>query len=112
MGITPGTHNLTVVRRSDHSLSMQFLDAAGTAISLVGATITAECWDQSRSKKYADFSVTYVDRAAGRAKIELTDAQTVSLPDVAYYDVLLTASDGRREYYLTGKISTLQGYTS
>ena len=112
MGIKPGVHNFEVVRRSDHSLSLEFKDGNDAAISLMGSTVTAQCWDKARTQKFADFAVFYVDRSAGKVDISLTDAQTTALPDSVHYDVLVANSAGHRDYYLTGTVTVLQGYTS
>ena len=55
-------------------------------------------------------------RAAGGAAGAPSSLQNAELAfneqdDTLYYDVLLTDSDGIKEYYLEGKITTAQGYT-
>lgn len=112
MAITPGTYNITLQRRADFSITLQFKDSAGTPINLTGWSVAAQAWDQSRTIKYADFTVVYVDRAAGTITLSLTDDQTTTLPTEAYYDVLLINGSGLREYYLEGIIYISEGYTS
>ena len=48
----------------------------------------------------------------GTITVSLTDDQTTLLPDLAYYDVLLTNASGLKEYYLQGKITISEGYTA
>ena len=112
MAVSPGTYNMTVQRRSDHKIQLVFKDNGGTAINLTGWTVTAQTWNQARTKKYVDWTIAYTNRAAGTVDISLTDDQTTTLPDLSYYDVLLTDSTNLKEYYLEGKIETKQGYTS
>ena len=88
MAVSPGTYNISLQRRADYNVTLQFKDSTGTAIDLTGWTVAAQAWDQSRVKKYADFSVAYTDRPAGTVAISLTDEQTVTLPNEAWYDVL------------------------
>ena len=111
MAVQPGTYNFTLQRRADYSLDMQFKDGSDAAIDLTGYTVYAQAWDENRTRKSADFSVTYVSRSEGKISLSLTDAQTATLPNKLAYDVLLEDSGGTREYYLEGIISVSQGYT-
>ena len=112
MSVQPGTYNITIQRRADYSVLLQFKDSNDTAVDLTGWTAAAQAWNKARSKKYADFSVTYTDRLTGQIKIGLTDAQTEVLPNEMYYDVLLTDTAGIKNYYLEGVINVSEGYTS
>lgn len=111
MAIAPGTYNISLQRRADYSITLQFKDSNNTAIDLTGWTVAAQAWDQGRTTKYADFAVTYTDRATGTVAIALTDEQTTSFPNEAYYDVLLTNTAGLKEFYLEGAIYVSEGYT-
>ena len=113
MAIQPGIYNFTLQRRSDHSIPLLFKDGNDAAINLTGYTVEAQVWDQSRTIKYADFTTTYTDRSAGSVSIALTDTQTETfMTDQLYYDVLLTAPSGSKEYYLEGIIYVSEGYTA
>ena len=113
MAIAPGTYNMTVQRRSDHSVPIVLKDNSGTAINLTGFTVAAQVWEQTRTTKYADFAVTYTDRATGSVSITLTDVQTATFtPDILRYDVLLVNGAGAKEYYLEGTIYMSEGYTT
>jgi len=112
MSIQPGQHNISVQRRADYDLSLQFKDSAGANINLTGWTAYAQVWDRGRSTKYADFAVTYTDRTTGQISIALTDTQTATFPNEAFYDVLLEDSSGLRNYYLEGIVYVSEGYTA
>jgi len=112
MAVSPGTYNFTVQRRSDHNVTLQFKDSGGSAIDLTGFTVQAQAWDKARTNKYADFSVTYTNRATGTVAIGLTSSQTESFSAEAYYDVLLTDPSSVKEYYLQGVIYVSEGYTA
>ncbi len=113
MAITPGTYNMTVQRRADHSVQLVFKDNNNAAISLIGYTVAAQVWDEPRSNKYADWGVTYTNRSTGTVDIALTDVQTATFtPDVLKYDVALTNPAGLKEYYLEGTIFVSEGYTA
>jgi hypothetical protein len=112
MAVAPGTYNISLQRRADYYVTLQFKDAADTAIDLTGWTVAAQAWDKTRTTKHADFAVDYTDRAAGTVKISLTDEQTALLPNEAYYDVLLTDTAEIKEYYLEGIIYVSEGYTA
>ena len=113
MAIAPATYNMTIQRRSDHSIQLVFKDSNNSAINLTGFTVEAQVWDEPRSNKYADWTVTYTDRVAGTIDMALTDTQTATFtPNVLRYDVLLTNGAGLKEYYLEGNIFISEGYTA
>jgi hypothetical protein len=112
MAIAPGTYNISLQRRADHSITLQFKDSTNAAINLTGWTVAAQAWNRARTTKYADFTVTYTNRVTGTIAIALTDEQTATFPDEAYYDVLLTNPSGLKEYYLEGAIYVSEGYTA
>lgn len=111
MAIQPGIYNFTLQRSADHAFVLVFKDSAGTAINLTNWTVASQVWNQTRTTKYADFTVTYTDRAAGTVTLSLSDETTVGFPDELWYDVLLTNPSGLKEYYLEGTIYVEQGYT-
>jgi len=112
MSIHPGRYDDTIQRRAVYDLTLQFKDSENKAIDLTGWTVAAQIWDKARTVKYADFTVTYTNRVNGLVKISLTDVQATSLPDTCYYDVLLTDTTGRKEYYLEGTFYVSEGYTT
>jgi len=112
MSVQPGTYNITLQRRADYSVLLQFKDSTGTVINLTGYTAYAQVWNEGRTTKYADFSVAYTDRTNGQITISLTDTQTATFIDELRYDVLLEDGSGNREYYLEGVIFVSQGYTA
>lgn len=112
MAISPGTYNISLQRRADYSITLQFKDSTDTAINLTGWTVEAQVWNQARTTKYADFAVTYTNRSTGTVAIALTDTQTTTFPNEAYYDVLLTNTSGLKEYYLEGIMYVSEGYTA
>jgi len=112
MAVQPGTYNITLQRRADYSVLLQFKDSNDAAIDLTGWTAAAQAWNKERSTKHADFGIAYTNRLSGEVTISLTDTQTELFPDEAYYDVLLTDTTGLKEYYLEGVISVSEGYTA
>ena len=112
MSVQPGTYNISLQRRADYSVTLQFKDATATPINLTSWTVAAQVWNKARSTKYADFTITYTNRSTGTVAIALTDEQTALFPDEAYYDVLLTNPAGLKEYYLEGAIYVSEGYTA
>jgi len=110
--IQPGVYNITLQRRADYSVLLDFKDSNKAAINLTGWTVAAQVWDQGRSKKYADFTVDYVNLAQGRVRLRLGYAATTTFPNETVYDVLLIDTNGVREYYLEGTILSQEGYTT
>jgi hypothetical protein len=112
MAVSPGTYNISLQRRADYSVQLQFKDSAGAPIDLTAWSAAAQAWNKDRTTKYADFNIAYTNRASGTITISLTYTQTASFPDEVYYDVLLTNPAGIKEYYLEGIIYVSEGYTS
>ena len=112
MAVQPGTYNITLQRRADYSVLLQFKDSSDAVINLTGYTVYAQVWNEGRTTKYADFSVAYTNRTNGQITISLTDTQTATFIDELRYDVLLEDGSGSREYYLEGVIFVSQGYTA
>jgi hypothetical protein len=112
MSVQPGQYNISLQRRADYELALQFKDSTGANLNLTGWTAYAQVWNQGRTTKYADFAVTYTNRAAGQISIALTDTQTAGFPNEAFYDVLLEDTSGLRNYYLEGIVYVSEGYTA
>jgi|TARA_R100000231_G_scaffold91014_1_gene68676 hypothetical protein len=113
MAVTPGIYNMTIQRRTDHSIQIVFKDSSNNAIDLTGYTVEAQVWEETRTTKYADWAVTYTNRTTGTVDIALTDVQTATFtPNLLKYDVLLTNASGLKEYYLEGDIFMSEGYTA
>ena len=113
MAVIPGKKNFTVQRRADFPLRLTFKDSTGSAINLTGYTVAAQVYDDPRSTKYADFTVTYTNRTGGIVDISLSDTDTANFtPNVLKYDVLLTDGSGNKEYYLEGTLFVSEGYTA
>lgn len=112
MAVQPGTYNITLQRRADYSVLLQFKDSNDAVIDLTGYTAYAQVWNEGRTTKYADFAIAYTNRTNGQITISLTDTQTATFIDELRYDVLLEDGSGNREYYLEGIIFVSQGYTA
>lgn len=112
MAVSPGTYNISLQRRADYSVTLQFKDSTNAAINLTGWSVQAQIWNESRTTKYADFAVSYTNRSQGIVSLALTSNQTTTFPDQMNYDVLLTNPSGLKEYYLEGQIYVSEGYSS
>jgi hypothetical protein len=112
MAVQPGTFNIKLQRRADYSVLLQFKDGNDAVIDLTAYTAYAQVWNEGRTTKYADFSITYTNRINGQITISLTGTQTATFIDGLRYDVLLENGSGIREYYLEGAIFVSEGYTA
>jgi hypothetical protein len=112
MAISPGTYNISMQRRADYYVTLQFKDGTGAPINLTDWIAEAEIWNKQRTTKFADFTITYTNRATGTISLALTDTETTALPTKAYYDVLLINPSSLREYYLEGDVNVYEGYST
>jgi hypothetical protein len=112
MAIAPGTYDMTIQRRSDHSVSVTLKDSGGSAVNLTGYTISSQVWDSGRTSKAADATCAIISAVNGTWTWTLTDTQTTTFTADEYkYDVRLT-NGGLHEYWLEGTIYMSEGYTA
>ena len=113
MAIIAGIADFTVAKRNDFPLTLTFKDSNGDAINLTGYTVEGEVYNEDRTTKFADWSVTYTNRANGIVDIKLDDTDTTNftLPSL-FYDIQLTEPAGNKFQYLKGTLFITEGYTS
>jgi len=112
MAILPGKYDITLRRRSDFGLIFQIKDSNSVPIDLADWVVEAEIWNTKRTKKYVDFTVEYLDRFNGKFKISLSIADSELVPNNSSYDILLTNTEGLKEYYVAGSVLVQEGYTA
>ena len=112
MSIQPAKLNIKVQRRSTFNYFVELLDEDDNPIDLTGASVYSQIWDKSRSVKYTDFSIEYIDRLLGRFYWVLTAAASISLPCECFYDMLLVDSLSTPYYLAEGLVFVSEGYTS
>ena len=113
MAISPGTYDMTIQRRSDHTVNVTLKDSTGTAVNLTGYSIASQVWDSGRTSKAADATISITNTTGGAFDWKLTDTQTTTFTAEEYkYDVRLTNPAGLHEYWLEGTIYMNEGYTA
>ena len=109
----PGSYNFTLQRRADHSFSVNLKDGNNNNENLTGKTILSQIWDEGRTTKLADATITVVSAEGGDVTWKVTDTQTTNMTDNIYrYDILKIEPNGDREYFLEGTIYMSEGYTA
>jgi hypothetical protein len=109
--IQPGNYDITIQQNGDFDQTFQLKDSNGTGINLAGSTVEAEIWTDGKKAKLVDFTVTMIDASIGKFKITLTDTQTSSLLQSAYYDIRVTDAAGVSYYWVRGQAILDVGYT-
>jgi hypothetical protein len=70
-------------------------------------------WDEARTSKAADASITVTNATGGLFTWKVTDTQTATFSADEYkFDILLTNGSGDKEYWVTGSIFMKEGYTA
>ena len=109
----PGKHNLEIYRRADHSFDVNLKDSNNANENLTGKTILSQIWDENRTAKLADATITVTSAAGGNVTWKVTDTQTATMTDNIYkYDILKIEANGDREYFIKGTIYMKEGYTA
>ena len=109
----PGKHNLEIYRRADHSFDVNLKDGNNANENLTGKTILSQIWDENRTAKLADATITVTSAAGGNVTWKVTDTQTATMTDNIYkYDILKIEANGDREYFIKGTIFMKEGYTA
>ena len=111
MSFSPGVLNLEIYRRSDWDQPITLKDSSGSAIDLSSYTALAQIWTQDRTKKFLDITCTITNASTGSLTLSLTDAETTTLPDSAYWDLRLTTGTTSR-FWLQGTCSAKEGYSA
>ncbi|MBP98744.1 hypothetical protein CMK18_22580 [Candidatus Poribacteria bacterium] len=113
MAIAPGRYDMTIQRRSDHSVDVTLKDSEGSAVNLQGYSIASQIWDKEREIKAADATCVITSATNGTFTWTVTDTQTSNFYlDEYQYDVQLTDGAGLKEYWIEGTIFMSQGYTA
>ena len=113
MAISPGTYNMTIQRRSDHSVDFQLKDSSSANVNITGYTVASQVWNEERTSKVADATITVTSAAGGNVTWKVTDTQTATMTDNIYkYDILKIEANGDREYFIKGTIFMKEGYTA
>lgn len=110
MSVTPLLYSPNIYRRVDWAVEF-VLQSNGSAVDLSTSVMTAQAWNEKRTKKYLDMTCTVSDATNGKVQVSMTDTQTTILPDIACWDLKKTSGD-LTEYWVTGKLNVFQGYTS
>ena len=109
--IQPGTYNITIQQNGDFDQIFQLKNSSDVGIDLTGCTVEAEIWTDGKRAKLGDFTVTMIDAAIGKFKISLTEAQTATMIETAYYDIRVTDVSGNSYYWVRGRAIIEVGYT-
>ena len=113
MAISPCNYDMTIQRRSDHSVNFELKDSNSAAVNLTGSTLTSQVWDEARPSKAADATITVTNTTGGLFTWKVTDTQTATFTSNEYkYDILLTNESGDKEYWVEGTIYMDEGYTA
>jgi len=56
MAVSPGTYNISLQRRADYYVTLQFKDSTATAINLTGWTVEAQTWNKERTTKSVSYT--------------------------------------------------------
>ena len=103
----PGSHNITVVRGEDFSLSFT-ITIDDVLLVLTGATAYAQIRQQQlrTSNLIADFATDISADPDNVVTISLAESVTEGITeDTGYYDVLIVDAGGNDIYYLKGRVS-------
>ena len=109
----PGTYDFTLQRRADHSFDINLKDGNNANENLTGKTILSQIWNESRTTKLADATITVTSASGGDITWSVTDTQTTNMTDNTYrYDILKIEANGDREFFIEGRIFMSEGYTA
>ena len=112
MAIIAGEYNFEVRRRSDNTQPLTIRDGNDALVDLTGYEVASSIYDESRTTKYADFSVSIPTPANGEVLLSLTRTQTATFtPNELHYDVKFKNPSNVQEYYVFGIIYVKEGYT-
>lgn len=109
--MAPARRDIVIYTRSDFEEVYTFKDGSGNPINITNHEFFAQFWDTSRTRLFADFTLTKVDAVNGvlRSFIDHTVTRTLSKSGV--WDLLVDDGSGERKYWLKGNVSVQIGAT-
>jgi len=109
--MTPASHDITIRRDRDFSLTLTFKDSDGTVIDLTGYSAKAQVRPTKDSSTLWVTMTATITAEDGEIELTLTDAQTLALDDdyvKGWWDLVLTNPSGLRQSYVEGT-ATIKG---
>ena len=112
MAIAPGTYNMTVQRRSDHSVPIVLKDNSGTAINLTGFTVAGQVRRSYFSTTAVNFTCAVSNATSGIITVSLSGTQSDAMKAGRYvYDVEITNAGGTKTRVLEGQLEIMPAVT-
>jgi hypothetical protein len=107
--------NIAIYRGETFSLAVELKDADGAAITLVNATLTAQCRVKATNATLFTFNTSIVSPASdGKFSITLPGATSLALTPQKglIYDVKISWLGGDTKYWLGGDLDIIDTVTS
>lgn len=105
--VRPEKHDLLLYRGDDFGPQQFIWTQAGVPIDITGYTITAQIRaSKDDTATLASFGVNITSAVNGTWEITLTDADTLILPALAYWDMQLKSPGGFTRTFVAGKVKT------
>jgi hypothetical protein len=97
--VRPAAYDLTLRPHASFRLAIQLPFSGGDL------QVYADMWNRARSTKLLDFTIEWIDRAAGRFDIVASPAQTALIKEEGWWDLLIVNSITQtRNYYIKGEV--------
>lgn len=108
----PATDNIIIEQGASFSRKYALKDGTGAPLDMTGYEVEAQIWTHLKTAKLADFTVTWDNRSLGSFTLSLTPEVTRNIAKSAFWDLLITESDGvTKNYWVRGKTTVNVGYT-
>lgn len=108
--MTAAALNLTIEQGTDFEATFTVRNKSGTPLNLLSYTASSTLKKHYTSNTSYPFTLTFVDRSAGRISIAMTDGQTDLLSGGRYvYDVVLISPTGVKTRALEGFVIVSPG---
>lgn len=108
-------YNITIYKGETFSLAVELDDAAGAAINLTGATLTAQCKVKSTNTTLFSFNTAITAPATdGKFTLTLPAATSAGLTPQKglVYDVKIAFAGGDTKYWLGGDVEIIDTVTA
>lgn len=115
--IAPGHYNIdNLYTNSDWRLQVTLKDEAGDPVDLTGYSFFASIWNNQKTTKYVDITVTVLNAGLGEIELSLTSEETADLNMsngyIGFWDLLAEQPDGAAYYWLRGDVYLTVGGSS
>ena len=107
--MSAGLHNITIEKGINYDLTLTLKDSSGTVINITNYTFKSEIRRKAETGLIKAFTITKTNATGGVINLEMTGANTASLPTGKLQWDLVAKDDGNKvRRYVYGDVTVIE----